>query len=144
MSPIQIVRVVPARPEQVFAVVGDLASYGAFMPLTTVRADSAPIGPGWTFRASTGWGVLAVPDRMQVTRWAPPNGFGVVKLGPVLDGWAEVEITAEGEGSVLVWREEVTPRPARLGALLAPVSDRFSRAFFGRAVDAMIARIGSG
>ncbi len=144
MPAVEIVRTVPASVEQVFAAVADLADYGRYIPLTTIEHDRGPIGVGWRFTARTGLGPVALVDRMKVTRWEPSHGFGVVKLGPVLDGWAEVHLTAEAGGTRLVWREEIVPRPAALGRRLAPLSDRLTALLFGRAVDAMAARAVAG
>lgn len=144
MGTFELVRVVPAPPAATFAVVGDLTAYGAFIPMTRITADPAPVGPGWRFTARTGPGPLAVVDRMQVTRWDPPHGFAVTKLGPVLDGWAEVSLSAAGAGTRLLWREEITVRPAALGRRLSAVADPVNRWMFGRALDRMVARVRQG
>ena len=91
--------------------------------------------------ARTGVGPAAIPDRMRVTHWDPPRGFAITKLGPLLDGWAQIELHPEGAGTRLVWREEIVPRPARLGRRLSPLSDRINRLFFGRALDQMVRRV---
>jgi carbon monoxide dehydrogenase subunit G len=140
----ELVRAVAAPPAATFEVVGDLTAYGAYLPLTRIRADPGPIGPGWRFTARTGPGPLSVVDRMQVTRWDPPHGFAVTKLGPVLDGWAEVSLSADGAGTRLRWREEITVRSVSLGRRLSVISDPVNRWLFGRAVDRMIVRVRQG
>lgn len=140
MGTFELARTIAATPERVFDVVGDLRGYARFMPLTAITTDTGPITPGWEFEARSGIGRARVPDRMRVSDWDPPRGFRVVKLGPVLDGWAEVHLTGEGNGTRVVWREEITLRPAWLGRRLAPLSDRLNVWLFGRALDRMAAR----
>lgn len=140
MGTIEIARTVPAPPEQVFAAVSDLRGYGRDIPLTAIEADPGPIGVGWTFVGRSGVGALRLPDRMRVTEWDPPRSFAVVKLGPVLEGWAQVHLTPEADGTRVIWREHITPRPVSLLRHLDPVTDRFNRWMFGRAVDRMVRR----
>ncbi|WP_161958436.1 SRPBCC family protein [Ornithinimicrobium cavernae] len=142
MGTFEIARTLPADPGRTFAVLGDLASYGQFQPLTRIRATPGPVGPGWTFVAYTGLGPLSVVDRMVVTEWAPGEHFTIVKLGPVLDGGAEVHLMPEGSGTRVVWREEIVPRPGWLGRHTARLTDPPMRWFLGRSLDRMAERIG--
>ncbi|NLG23049.1 MAG: SRPBCC family protein [Actinomycetales bacterium] len=143
MGTFEIVRTLPATPERAFAVLGDLAAYGQFQPLTRIRATPGPVRPGWSFVAYTGIGPASVVDRMVVTAWEPGEHFAIVKVGPVLDGWATVHLTPEGEGTRVVWREEIVPRPGWLGRRLGPVSDPLMRWFTGRSLDRMAERAGA-
>lgn len=143
MVGVEIVRTLPAAPAEVFAVLGDLRDYGRYQPLTRIRATPGPVGPGWSFTAYTGLGPLALPDRMVVTRWEPDRHFTVVKLGPLLDGGAEVHLTPEEDGTRVVWHEEITPRPGWAGRRAAPATGAFGRWFIGRTLDAMATRIGA-
>lgn len=143
MGTFEIARTVDADPDRTFAVLGDLPSYGQFQPLTRIRATPGPIAPGWSFVAHTGLGPLSVVDRMVVTAWEPGRHFAIVKVGPVLDGGAEVHLTPEGDGTHVVWREEIVPRPGWLGARVGPVSDPVMRWFMGRSLDRIAERIGA-
>lgn len=152
MGTFELTRTMAGDPERVFATVGDLPSYGDFMMMTRIEHDRAPIGPGWSFTGYSGVGPLALIDRMQVTTWDPPYRFSVRKRGPILLGWAEVELELIQDGSAdqaqqgmgartrVRWRENIVVRPIRVGRLVAPATDRFNRWFFGRALDAMAAR----
>jgi len=94
----------------------------------------------------TGLGPFRFADVMRITAWAPPDqtgpgAFRLVKVGHVLAGWAEVSVLplAGGKATQLVWRENIVIRPVRLGMLLAPLLDRFTKALFTRVVTAMAA-----
>lgn len=139
MGVFDFTRNAPLTPAQVFSVVGDLQGYGRWIPLTRIDADPGPVDAGWGFVARSGLGPLTLPDRMRVTRWEPDRGFSLTKLGPVLDGWAEVDLHAEGEHTRVVWREDITVRPRTLGRPLGRVTDPFNTWMFGRALDAMLA-----
>lgn len=141
MGTFEIARTLPADPEATFAVLGDLSAYGQFQPLTSIRASPGPITPGWSFVARTGVGPLAVVDRMVVTEWVPGEHFVIVKIGPVLDGGAEVHLTPEGAGTRVVWREEIVPRPGWIGRRTGPLTDPVMRWFMGRSLDQMAARV---
>lgn len=143
MASVEIVRTLPGAPAEVFAVLGNFRDYGRYQPLTRIRATPGPVGPGWSFIAHTGPGPLAVPDRMVVTEWEPDRSFTIVKLGPLLDGGARVHLTPEGDGTRVVWDEEITPRPGWAGRRVTPLTDVFGRWFIGRTLDAMATRIGA-
>lgn len=142
MGTFEIVRTLPADPEATFAVLGDLSAYGQFQPLTSIRPSPGPVAPGWSFVARTGIGPLAVVDRMVVTAWVPGEHFAIAKLGPVLDGWAEVHLTPEGADTRVVWREEIVPRPGWIGRRTAPLTDPVMRWFMGRSLDQLAVRVG--
>lgn len=141
MGTFEIARTLPGDPARAFAVLGDLAAYGEFQPLTSITATPGPIGTGWSFVARTGLGPLAVVDRMVVTDWRPGEGFAIRKIGPVLDGWAQVHLTPEGEGTRVVWREEIVPRPGWLGRRVGRLTDPGMRWFTARSLDQMAARV---
>lgn len=142
MGTFEIARTLPGDPEETFAVLGDLAAYGDFQPLTRIRATPGPIGPGWSFVAHTGIGPLSIVDRMVVTAWQPGEHFAIIKTGPVLDGGAEVHLTPEADGTRVIWREEIIPRPGWIGRRTAPLTDPAMRWFLGRSLDQMAARVG--
>ncbi len=109
----------------------DWPAHGAWIPATTIEGEAGdPTAVGYTFTAWTGFRPVALEDRMRVTRcdWDEAAQTGVCdveKLGPVLGGGAGFTVRADGAGSVLDWREEVTV--PYLPGFLAPVA-----AFVGR------------
>ncbi|CAN5885955.1 MAG: SRPBCC family protein [Actinomycetota bacterium] len=141
MGTFEIVRTVRASPERVFSVVGDLAAYGEFLPMTSIETDAGTIAPGWHFTARTGPAPVRLVDRMRVSEWDPPRGFRVVKLGPVLDGWAQVHLTGEGADTRVVWRERIVVRPVRIGGPLSRIYDPVNTWLFGRALDRMTLKV---
>jgi uncharacterized protein YndB with AHSA1/START domain len=144
MGTVELERTLPASPAEVFAVVGDLCSYGDFVPLTRVEHDAGPPGVGWRFTGLSGVGPLPLVDRMEVTEWDPPHRFAVVKLGPVLAGGARVTLEPVGEGTRLLWQEEIVLRPTVLGRRLGGLTDPVTRWLFARTLDAMTARVTAG
>lgn len=145
MGEFVIRRAVAAPVPAVWRVVTAFASYGRWVPMTTMVTDPGEPGVGWSFSGRTGLGRLRLVDPMTITDWHPPAGapeaasFAVVKTGRVLAGWAEVHLRASAVGTLLQWREDITPRPLPIGRLLSPVADPVDRALFARAVDAMVA-----
>lgn len=109
----------------------DWPAHGAWIPATTIEGEEGdPAAIGYTFTAWTGFRPVALEDRMRVTRcdWDEAQHTGVCdveKLGPVLGGTAGFSVSADGSGSVIEWREDVTV--PYLPPFLAPVG-----AFFGR------------
>lgn len=99
-----------ASADRLWAVLSDFAGHGRFVPATTMRTDPGPPRLGWEFTARTGIGRLVVPDRMMLTVWEPARSFRLVKLGPVLSGWAEATVVEAHGGSRLTWVETVYPR----------------------------------
>jgi hypothetical protein len=144
MAPFHLVRTCPASPAAVWAVLTDFAGYGSWVPLTTMRVDAGTPRVGWGFAGLSGIGPLHFSDSMILTRWDPPadeggaGRFSVVKTGRVLDGWADVRVDPAPEGTAVRWAEEITPRPAAVGRLARPVTDRVSGLMFARALDGML------
>jgi hypothetical protein len=128
---------VPAR--ELWDELVDWPGHGAWIPATTIVAEidgeidggiGDPTAVGYTFTAWTGFRPVALEDRMRVTRcdWDETAQTGVCdveKLGPVLRGGAGFTVRADGAGSAIDWREDVTV--PYLPAFLSPVA-----AFFGR------------
>ncbi len=99
-----------AAPERLWEVLTDFPGHERFVPATTMRTDPGPPRVGWELTARTGRGMAAVPDPMVLTIWEPPTRFRLVKIGPILTGWAEASVVRHGEGSQLTWTEQVVPR----------------------------------
>lgn len=103
----------------------DWKAHEEWIPATRVDVDGDdPTAVGATFTAWTGFGRLALEDRMQVTEctWVAETqhgSCGVEKLGPVLRGHAGFTVEPNGSGSRVEWVEDVTVR--WLPQLAAPV-----------------------
>ena len=102
----------------------DWKAHEAWIPATRVEVDGDdPTAVGATFTAWTGFGRLALEDRMQVTAyaWVDDTRRGsceVEKLGPILRGRASFTVEPSGPGARVEWIEDVTVR--WLPRLLAP------------------------
>jgi uncharacterized protein YndB with AHSA1/START domain len=146
MGTFEIERVVAVPPQQVWDVITDWAGHARWIPLTTMRVDQGPTRVGFSFAGLTGIGRVRFADVMRITEWDPPSDAGpgefrLVKVGRLLAGWAEVSVQPlhDGEQTRLLWRENIVIRPVPLGRLLAPLSDRVSRAMFSRVIGEMAA-----
>ena len=126
-----------ASPQRLWDVVSDLGSHGRYFPATTMTTDEGPPRVGWGFVGRSGVGRAAFLDTMTVIDWEPPNRFRMVKLGPVLLGWADVSVEPDPAGSALVWTESALPRgfPRVLGGL----GDRLGIPFYERVLTAIVA-----
>ena len=138
-----------ALPAQaVWAAAVDWERQGRWLPLTKVQIVSAGPGGGLGTRivARTGFGPLAVADRMTVTQWDPPRRATVAKTGRVMRGSAWFEVHPLGpDRSRLVWGEVLTPPP--LGPLARPVGvllELGTRAFFHLALRRFAAEVTAG
>ena len=106
----------------------DWKGHETWIPATKVEihTDGDPTAIGSEFTATTGYGPLALPDTMRVTRCAWDDGAGtgdceVEKLGPVLTGRAGFTIEPTSEtASEVVWIEDVKVR--YLPRVLAPIA----------------------
>ena len=112
----------------------DWEGHAEWIPMTRVDVEPGdPTAVGARFTATTGIGPLALPDRMEVVRceWTADTDSGdceVAKLGPVLRGSAGFTVEPDGDGSQLVWLEDVTvPYTPQF---LAPVLARVGAAGF--------------
>ena len=93
--------------------------------------------------ARTAVGPVGFDDVMEVVAWRPPSPDGgegfcrIEKRGRTIRGWAELVVTPQPTGSVLLWREvaEVT-RLGRIGNAPGRIAGRL---LFGRLIDALLA-----
>ncbi|MEM8706787.1 MAG: SRPBCC family protein [Actinomycetota bacterium] len=114
----------------------DWKGHEAWIPATKVEihTDGDPAAVGAEFTATTGYGPLALPDKMRVTRcdWDDASGNGdceVEKLGPVLTGRAGFTVEPKSETtSEVVWLEDVEVR--YLPRLFAPIAKVLGAAGF--------------
>ncbi len=103
----------------------DWKGHEAWIPATKVDVGAGdPTAVGAEFTAITGFGPIALKDRMVVSEctWDEATGAGkceVEKVGPVLRGRAWFTVAPDGDGSVVHWYEDVTVPHAP--QLLAPV-----------------------
>ena len=116
-------------PRVVWDELVDWKAHEAWIPATRVEVDGDdPTAVGATFTAWTGFGRLALEDRMRVSEcaWVDKTERGsceVEKLGPVLRGRAGFTVEPSGEGARVEWIEDVTV--SWLPGLLAPVAAWF-------------------
>ncbi|HZG05115.1 MAG TPA: SRPBCC family protein [Streptomyces sp.] len=118
------------------------------VPFTTVTVTTPPpTRVGTRFTARTGVGRAAFDDPMEVVRWEPPardrpGRCRLEKRGSTVLGWAELEVTGRGAGSLVVWREEVRVRG--LPRLLEPPTAWAGRLLFGRVLAGLLAESRTG
>jgi len=95
--------------EQVWQKLTDWGGHGEWIPLTRIDLDPQDHN---RFVAWSGFGrKLALEDRMHATDLQFDGQRGtchVDKLGPVLVGFATVEVAAEGSNTRVLWHEDVT------------------------------------
>jgi hypothetical protein len=116
--------------------------HGAYVPLSSVAVRSeGPTRVGSVVVARTGVGRAGFDDPMEVVRWEPPGGgrpgfCRLEKRGSVVLGWAEIEVSARGERSWVVWREEA--RVARLPRVFDAPTAWSGRLVFGRVLRGLL------
>jgi uncharacterized protein YndB with AHSA1/START domain len=151
---------VPVPPEQVWARLTDWPSHSRWIPLTTVRVTTPrPTGVGAIFVGRTGVGPVGFDDPMEIVEWLPPvagrsGHCRVVKLGRVVLGWAEFDVTSRGGagghgsadsvGSTVRWVEEIQIAPARLTRIADPLIGLVGRIGTTRALRLMAAELTEG
>ena len=115
----------PAR--EVWDALIDWKAHETWIPATKVEihTEGDSTAPGSQFTATTGYGPLALPDRMTVVRcdWDDETRSGdceVEKHGPVLLGRAGFTVTPTASGSEMVWLEDVKVR--YLPGLFSPIA----------------------
>jgi hypothetical protein len=114
-------------PQRVWAELVDWTGHAAWVPATRVRVDPGdPVAVGATFTAWTGFGPLALEDRMEVATcaWEAETLRGtceILKRGPVLGGWAGFTVSPDARGAVVQWVEDlsVPHLPPRLAPIVA-------------------------
>lgn len=117
--------------------VSDLAEHSRHVPLTTVRVPDGGLVLGSEVVARTGVGPLGFADRMLVTGIEPGKRLRLVKTGLWLRGWAEITVEPDGDGSRVLWMEELWLPGLRL--LTRPLGDRLGPVLFAPVVEALLA-----
>jgi uncharacterized protein YndB with AHSA1/START domain len=145
MTAFSLHRTCPAGPAEVWDVLTDFAGHQRWIPMTTMRVDPGEPRVGWGWAGVSGIGPLRFADAMVLTCWEPPTReqgggrFSMLKVGRVLDGWADVRVeAAPGGGATVTWAEDIALRPRPVRRLSQPLVDRVARAMFGSALDAML------
>jgi len=137
---------------EVWSALVDWPGHAGWIPLTRVElhdgpardvpaagADRVPV-VGEEFTATSGLRRLALIDRMRVTQ-APAHTpskrrVRLEKIGPVLTGYAELEVSPSGEQAcTVVWVEQV--RVPVVPQLLAPVLALGARLGFAQALSGL-------
>lgn len=117
----------------------DWQRHAEWIPATTMEVEPGdPTAVGREFTARTGFGPLALVDRMRVVTcdWDPDTASGtcdVDKLGPVLHGRAGFSVAPDpdgGDGSILDWTEDVTVKA--VPQFVAPAVAKLAAAGFKR------------
>lgn len=128
---IQITRHVPLPADEAFRRLTTWPRHADFVPLTTIRL--LPNG----FVARTGMGPFAFDDVMEIVDWRPPHHCRLEKRGRLMQGWAEIGVSEEGEGARVVWKEEIAVRG--LPKVFDPLVRLSSERLFGRLIDGLLA-----
>jgi len=109
----------------------DWPSHAKWIPATRMEVDSDDYRvEGATFTGYTGLGKLSLVDRMRISviEWDEATTKGtceVEKLGPVLQGRAGFDVSANADGgSTVHWFEDVTV--PYLPGFLAPIVSKLS------------------
>jgi carbon monoxide dehydrogenase subunit G len=124
VKPLVIVRKVPLPQEEAFARITDWERHADAMPATTVRLTD----DGFVVRQAIG--PVGVDDPMDIVAWDPPRFVRVEKRGRALQGWAEITVDPDAEGSVVTWREVAHVRG--VPRILAGLERAAGRRLFGR------------
>jgi uncharacterized protein YndB with AHSA1/START domain len=132
--------VMPASPEQVFAVLGDPYRYAEWVVgAQKVRGTAGDWpSPGARLFHTSGVGPLTLKDETEVVESDPPHRLVLrAKVRPILVASVTITVTAGPGGSEVVMEEHpVGPRPTRLlGPLLDPLTSRRNDAALGRLND---------
>ncbi|WP_043626541.1 SRPBCC family protein [Nonomuraea candida] len=93
---------VPAPPEQVFALITDWPRHREWMFMTSARRTGER-----TLEAYTGVWPLGFLDTMTITHWEPPALMRVTHTGRVVRGRGAIRVSPQGDGSRVVWAEEL-------------------------------------
>ena len=107
----------------------DWSAHGDWIPATRSSITKGDGGLGTEFVAISGFGRLALVDRMRVVAFdADQMSAEVEKIGPVLGGRAGFSVSPNGQACTLEWYENV--RVPWLPALLAPLAAITGKALF--------------
>ena len=95
--------------DEVFDELIDWPGHADWVPMTTVVIEEGDGGVGTVFVATTGFGPLALPDRMRVEELdRSAMRVRVTKIGPILTGDVVLAVSKESEESCqLLWDERV-------------------------------------
>jgi hypothetical protein len=134
-----VFRITMARPgtvEEAWRRVTDWDRHAAAVPFTTLAAE------GRVVAARTRVGPFGFDDVMDVVEWHPPQDGGpawcrLEKRGPVVTGWAEIEVRPLPGRAVVQWREDL--RIAALPRLLDRPTARAGRLVFRRTLRTLLA-----
>jgi len=125
MSEIEVVIVIDATPEQVWAYVEDISTHVDWMlDAAEIRFTSAhKSGLGTTFECDTKVGPILLTDLMEITEWIPNEAMGVRHVGHVTGVGKFTLEPHQGAKTRFVWRERLT-FPWFLGGSIGAVVGR--------------------
>jgi len=106
VRPIQLVIVIPAPPDRVWAVLADLGSHHEWMAdAGEIRFDGPQrTGVGTRMRVPTRVGPFRTTDLMTVVEWDEGTAISVDHVGAV-SGSGRFHLEQQGEGTRLTWSE---------------------------------------
>lgn len=142
MALIRITRRTDLPPDEAWRRLTRWERHADHVPLTRIRVTTPPPErAGTRFTARTGVGRVAFDDPMEVVVWEPP-GEGrrglcrVVKRGPHITGWTELEVRPDPGGCAIEWREDL--RVAGLPRSFDSLTALSARVVFRRAVTGLL------
>ena len=125
MTRIRTATEIDADPDEVWAVVRDIASHPSWMEdAVAIRfLSDRREGVGTVFDCDTQVGPLRTTDRMEVTEWEDARVMGIAHSG-LVTGRGRFTIEAAGPGrSLFTWDEELR-FPPRFGGPVAALAAR--------------------
>lgn len=125
MSEIEVVTVIDATPEQVWAYVEDISTHVDWMlDAEEIRFTSNhQSGLGTTFECDTKVGPILLTDLMEITEWEPNRVMGVRHVGHVTGVGKFTLEPHQGTKTRFVWQEELT-FPWFLGGPIGAIAGR--------------------
>jgi uncharacterized protein YndB with AHSA1/START domain len=111
MAKVEVSRRIGASPEEVWAVLADVAGHVSWMEdaRAITFTTAGPVGPGTGFDCVTVIGPVRLVDHMEVTEWEPGRAMAIRHVRPVAGtGRITLDPTTDGGPATLVtWSEDL-------------------------------------